>query len=332
MLDFHLGPREAKHKPDTAEIYDTIIIGGGPAGLSAGLYAGRNGLNVLLLEGRVIGGQAAATERIENWPGCHQGTGAEVMNFLRQQAESFGLKVRMEEAREVRLDGPVKLVRVSGGVLRAKTIIVATGAKPVHLGVPGEDRLQNRGVSYCAICDAPFFRDRVVAVVGGGESALKEADFITRFARKVYLIHRRESFRASKATQHRIRHNPKIEILRNTVVEAVLGEEKVSGLRLSNVSTGARFDLQVDGLFVYVGLHPNSELFKGKLRLNGDGYILTDANMATNVPGVFAAGDVRNTPLRQVVTATADGAIAAEAADKYISEYEEEVRAWKASA
>ncbi|MCL5959131.1 MAG: thioredoxin-disulfide reductase [Chloroflexi bacterium] len=332
MLDFRLQPQQEQITLDQGKLFDVIIIGGGPAGLSAGLYAARNGLNVLLLEGGTIGGQAAATERIENWPGCHQGTGAEVMGFLRKQAEAFGLKVLMVGVTDVDLEGRIKQVYTPKGTLRARSLIVATGAKPVKLGVPGEERLQGHGVSYCATCDAPFFRDKVVAVVGGGESALKEGDFIARFASKVYVIHRRDTFRAAKATQDRMRANHKAEFQLDTIVEGLLGDNRLTGLQLRNTRTGKKFELRVDGMFVYVGLQPNVDFLKGKLKLSPAGYILADVTMATSVPGVFAAGDVRETPLRQVVTATADGAIAAESADKYIQEELVEVPAWKATA
>ena len=332
MLDFRLHPQEDQGLPDAGELFDVIIIGGGPAGLSAGLYASRNGLNVLLLEGKTIGGQAAATERIENWPGCHEGTGAESMGFLRGQAEGFGLKVAMAAVTDVVLHGPVKRVNTGKGTFQAKTVIVASGAKPIPLGVPGEPEFQSHGVSHCATCDAPLFRHKTVAVVGGGESALKEGNFIARFADKVYIIHRREVFRAARATQDRIRANPKVEFILDTFVEGILGDAHVSGLQLRNLKTGKRFELEVDGVFIYVGMLPNLDFLKDQLRLSHAGYIHTDAHMATSVSGVFAAGDVRETPLRQVVTATADGAIAAESADKYIQELNTEAPVWKVSA
>lgn len=332
MLDFRLQTKEEQLVPSADELYDVVIVGGGPAGLSAGLYAARNGLNAVLLEASIIGGQAAGTDRIENWPGCHEGSGVQVMGFLRRQAESFGLKVVMAAVSQMSLDGQIKLVHTTKGVLRTKTIVIATGAKPVPLGVPGEERLQAHGVSHCATCDAPFFKERTVAVIGGGESALKEADFISRFAERVYVVHRRDNFRAAKSTQLRVRSNPRVEFIYDTVVEEILGTVRVTGIRLRNLKTGERSSLAVDGVFIYIGLLPNVEFLNGKLKQSPAGYIATDVHMATSVHGVFAAGDVRDTPLRQVVTATADGAIAAESADKYIQEHFVGVHAWKASA
>lgn len=301
------------------ETRDIVIIGGGPAGLAAGLYAARAALNTVLIEQGVPGGLAASTERIENYPGFEEGIGGpELANRMDAQARRFGLEVINSSVHKLVRVEKGFIVKTGKGDLIARSVILATGARPKKLGVKGEAELHGLGVSYCATCDGAFFKGRKVAVVGGGDAAVEEAIFLTRFAEKVYIIHRRGELRATKIVQERARQNPKIEFVWHSEVAEILGSYFVEGIRVRNVQTGETEDKQVDGVFMYVGNSPATDLVKDLVDLDDRGYIVTGENMATSCPGLFAAGDVRQKLLRQVVTAVADGAIAAVAAEKYL--------------
>lgn len=299
---------------------DIVIIGAGPAGFTAGIYAVRSGMDALLLERRAPGGQVLDTDWIENYPGFPGGiNGAELMGRFEKHARDLGVSIESDEVHEIRREQDSFVLRTRKGEIKTKTVILATGTGPRPLGVEGEGRLRGKGVSYCAVCDGFFFRDQEVAVVGGGDAAVEEAHFLTRFCSKIYLIHRRDQLRAVGSLQRRALDNPKIEPLWDTVVTEIRGENSVEELILKNTKTGAPGNLKVGGVFIYVGLVANSYLYKGLVELDERGFVKTDVEMGTSVPGLFAAGDVRKTPLRQVVTAVADGAVAAITAEKYIT-------------
>jgi thioredoxin reductase (NADPH) len=299
--------------------YDLIIAGGGPAGLTAGLYAARAMLRTLLLEKMTPGGQAATTFHIENYPGFPEGiSGPDLAQAMENQAKKFGLEVTYGQVKKMSFQEPLWQVEYEEQKFLAKALIVASGVEPRKLGVPGEETLRGRGVSYCATCDGPFFKDQEIGVVGGGDSAVEEALYLTRFAAKVHLVHRRNALRAEKIIQERAFQNPKIEFLWDTVVTRVLGDSGVEGLELQNVKTKALRTLKVGGVFLYVGSLSNTEFLKGIVNLDEQGYVVTDDQMATSAPGVFAAGDVRKKLLRQIATAVGDGAMAAFAAGQYI--------------
>lgn len=302
------------------EHYDVTIIGGGPAGLSAGMYAARAALKTVLLEKGMPGGQAATTDKIENYPGFPEGIpGPELAMKMDEQARKFGLEVKYDDVLTVS-QGPDGIITVKTyeGEISSKTLIIAGGAESKLLGVPGEQELRGRGVSYCATCDGAFFQGKKVAVVGGGDSALQESIFLTKFVQKVYVIHRRGELRATKVLQDKAFANPQIEFILDSVITNILGNDQVEVLKVKNLQTGEEKAIAADGVFVYAGKIPSTNLYEGFVTLDDNGYILTDAKMQTSRPGVFAAGDVRQTPLRQVVTAVADGAIAAVSADEYI--------------
>lgn len=309
-----------------SELYDVIILGGGPAGLAAGIYAGRSRLKTLLLEKSAPGGQIALSADIANYPGqLPEGeTGVTLANRMAGQCEAFGVERKTDIVRAVDLAGEVKRLTGGGGEYRGKTVILATGASPRPIGCENEKEFIGKGVSYCATCDGAFFRGLDVYVAGGGDSAVEEAVFLTRFARKVTIIHRRDALRAAKSIQEKAFANSKIDFLWDSVVERVDGSEALDTLVVRNVKTGERTTIRASaadgllGLFGFIGHTPNTELFRGQLELK-DGYIPTDEDMRTSIPGVFAAGDVRVKSLRQVVTAAADGAIAAVQAEKYLA-------------
>jgi thioredoxin reductase (NADPH) len=305
-----------------SHIYDTIILGGGPAGLSAALYAGRGKLDTLLIEKGSYGGQVATTYEVDNYPGTEIGiTGPELSEKMRKQAEAFGTKFMKTEVLSVDFSEKIKKVRTKNEELQAKTVIIATGASPKTVGFKKENELRGRGVSYCATCDADFFTDLEIAVIGGGDSALQEALYLTKFGSKVTIIHRRQGFRAAQYMVDKAMAHEKIEFLLDTVVEeAYEAGGVVTGLKLKNVITGEISDFKVDGVFVFVGYEPISALYKGQVDMNELNEIITDSYMRTNVPGVFAAGDIRETTMRQVVTAAADGSVAAVSCEKYIDE------------
>jgi thioredoxin reductase (NADPH) len=300
--------------------YEVVIIGGGPAGLTAGLYAARAGLKSLLVERGIFGGQIVNAKLVENYPGFPEGiSGPELGDFMRRQATKYGLETLITEVTGVRT-GKAYEVSTTEGNLQTRSIIIAAGSEYRKLGVDGEERLSGCGVSYCATCDGFFFRDREVAVVGGGDTAITDALELAQHCRKVYIIHRRDRLRATKAVQEKAFSQPKIELVWNTVVHEIVGDRMLRSLRLRNVKTGQSSDLEVDGIFVAVGLEPNSQVFSQIVPLDEAGFIVTDELMRTSAPGIFAAGDVRHNSFRQVITAAGDGATAAMSAFKYVKE------------
>lgn len=313
------------------KIYDVIIIGAGPAGLSAGLYAGRAKMDTLILEKEKAGGQIVTTEELENYPGSIvDPTGPKLIGRMLEQVDSFGVERKIDEITEIDLDRKIKVVKGSKGEYKAKSIIVAAGAKPRLLGAPGEKELTGKGVSYCATCDAAFFADFDVYVIGGGDTAVEEGLFISKFARKVTIVHRRDELRAAKSIQEKAFKNDKIEFIWDSEVKEINGDGIVESMILRNRKTGEETEIVANeddgtfGIFVLVGYIPESNLFKGVLDMDDTGYLLGDENMHTKIDGVFVAGDIRQKSLRQVVTATADGAIAAIQAEKYIGDNFEE--------
>ena len=304
-----------------SHIYDTIIIGGGPAGLSAGLYAARSRINTVIIERAKYGGQATTTDELENYPGSIENcTGTTLSERMRKQAEEFGCKFAKDEIIDVELEGKIKVVKGKKEIYEAKTIIIATGANPKLSGFKNELELRGKGISYCATCDADFFTDLDVAVIGGGDSAITEAIYLTKFAEHVTVIHRRDALRAAKSVQEKAFANPKISFIWNGLVDEAIGDEILEGLVVRNKLTNETSVLKVDGCFVFVGYDPISSLFEGKVTMDKAKYIVTDEDMRTNIPGVFAAGDIRKKVLRQVITAAADGAIASTIAEAYIEE------------
>lgn len=301
-------------------MYDLLIIGGGPAGLTAGIYGARARLKTCLLERGLPGGLAATTEIIENYPGFPGGiSGPELMMKFQEQAEKLGLEIRCEEVNELSLDGNTKRIQTTAALYEARAVIIATGSHPKTLGVPGEADFYGQGVSYCATCDGAFFRNRAVVVVGGGDAAIDEAQFLTRFASTVTIVHRRDGFRAAQISLERAKANAKINFHLNAVVESIRGSQTVAGVVVKDVQTGESSEIPAQGVFIYVGNQPNTQLIAGKLELNPQGYVLVNSKLQTSIPGVFAAGDVRETPLRQVATAVGDGAVAAMEAEKYLA-------------
>jgi len=297
-----------------------IIIGGGPAGLTAGLYAARAGLKSVLLERGNFGGQIVNARLVENYPGFPEGiSGTELGEFMRGQATKYGLGTLTTEVTGVK-QGSTYEVFTSEGNIQAKSIIIAAGSEYRKLDVPGEERLSGRGVSYCATCDGFFFREREVAVVGGGDTAITDALELAQHCSKVYIIHRRDQLRATKAMQEKTFSQPKIEMVWNTVVQEIVGDKMLSSLRLQNVKTGQLSELKVNGTFVAVGIKPNNQNFSQVVALDEAGFVVTDELMRTSAPGVFAAGDIRHNSFRQVITAAGDGAAAAMSAFKYVKE------------
>ena len=312
-----------------SKIYDVIILGAGPAGLAAGLYAGRGRLSVLIIEKGQDGGQIAITDEIENYPGqiVEGESGPALVARMTAQAEKFGAERVSDTITEVKLDGEIKVLKSAKAEYQAKNVIIATGAHSRAIGCKGEEEYKSKGVSYCATCDANFFEDLEVYVVGGGDSAVEEAMYLTKFARKVTIIHRRDALRAAKSIQEKAFANPKIEFMWDTVVEELYGEDILQGMIVKNVKTGETHKVDADpedgmfGLFGFIGTVPNSGIVEGLVDMDERGYILTDEDMHTNIPHVYAAGDVRKKSLRQVVTAAADGAIAAMQIEKSLSDY-----------
>ncbi len=302
--------------------YDLIIAGGGPAGLTASLYAARARMRVLLIEKMVTGGQVAATFLVENYPGFPEGiSGVDLAEAMEKQAKRFGLEIGSGEVEKITPRGRMWEVAYGNRKLFAKALIVASGVESRKLGIPGEEALRGKGVSYCGTCDGPFFRDQEIGVIGGGDSAVDEAIYLTRFASRVYLVHRRNALRAEKILQERAFQNPKIQILWDTIVTKVMGNSTVEGLELVNLKSKEIWNLKVSGVFFYVGLSPNTKFLEGVVKLDEYGYVLTDENMATSAPGIFAAGDVRRKILRQVTTAVGDGALAAHCAERYVESH-----------
>lgn len=304
--------------------FDTVILGGGPAGLSAGIYASRGAVSTAIVDMNMFGGQPSNYLELENYPGFQVVGGYDLMEKFEEHADKFGVKkFPMQEIQSIDLNS--KRIITSENEFSAKTIIIATGAQPMKLGVPGEKEFVGRGVSYCAVCDGAFYRNKVVAVVGGGNAAVEEAMYLTKFADKVYLVHRRDELRADKIVQERAFKNEKIEFVWNSIVTEIKGENLVDTVVLENVKTHEVSNLSVNGVFPYIGIVPNVENISGQLLQDAGGFIITDETMATSVEGVFAVGDVRKTPLRQVITAASDGAVGAVYAVKYIEAHKETV-------
>jgi thioredoxin reductase (NADPH) len=299
--------------------YDLVIIGGGPAGLTAGLYAARSRLNVLLLEQVVPGGQVIITDWIENYPGFPEGiSGPDLVQKMTEQVKQFDLKIQTAMVTAMDVSGDIKKVFVGDKQTTAYAVIIATGASPRKLGIPGEDTFFGRGVSACGTCDAPFFKERDVAAVGGGDTAVQESIYLTKFAKKVYLIHRRDELRAQTILRERALSNPKIEMVWDSVPTSINGDTGVESVTVKNVKTEESRQLAVDGCFIWIGITPNTQFVNGSVELDEGGFVKVDAGMQTSVPGVYAAGDVRNTNLRQIVTAVGDAANAAFSAEQHI--------------
>jgi thioredoxin reductase (NADPH) len=300
--------------------YDLIIIGGGPAGLAAAIYAGRNRLKTLIIEKMVLGGQASNAYHIENYPGFPEGiSGAELGRKMTEQANKLGLQVAWGKAGGIKKTGNKQIeVEVDGKTMTGRAVIIATGSENQKLGVPGEDEFHGRGVSYCATCDGAFYKNKNIMVIGGGNTAVEEALFLTRFAAKVSIVHRRDQLRADKILAERAKGHPKIYFFWHSVLEEIKGEKFVREASLKDLSTGKKLIVPIDGVFVYIGSKPGTEFVRDLVKLDDQGCIVTDDQLRTSVEGIFAAGDVRQKNLRQIVTATADGAIAAEAAREYI--------------
>ena len=302
--------------------FDVVILGGGPAGFSAAIYAARGAVSTAIVDVNMLGGQPSNYLELENYPGFQLVGGYDLMEKFEEHADKFGVKkFPMQEIEKV--DLAQKKIYTKEYEFSAKSIILATGAQPQKLGVLGEKEFVGRGVSYCAVCDGAFYKDKAVAVVGGGNSAIEEAIYLTKFAKKVYVIHRRDKLRADKIIQERAFKNQKIEFIWNSIVFEIQGENTVKSILLKDTQTDKISKLDVDGIFPYIGISPNTELFSGQLNQDKYGFIITDTTMATSVDGVYAIGDVRNTPLRQVVTAASDGAIGATFALRYIEQTKE---------
>jgi len=301
--------------------YDVIIAGAGPAGMTAAVYASRANLDTLLMERGMPGGQMADTEGIENYPGFEHILGVDLSNKMFEHAKKFGAEYAYGNISKVEIDGDYKIIHAGDKTYKAKALIITTGAEYKKLGIEGEEKLTGRGVSFCAVCDGAFYKDGELVVIGGGDSAVEEGMYLTRFAKKVTVVHRRDQLRAQKILQDRAFANEKMDFIWDTVVEKINEENgKVGSVTLKNIKTDETYDHKIDGVFVYIGTVPLSEPFKSLGIVNEEGYIPTNENMETKVPGVFAAGDVREKDLRQIVTATGDGSIAAETAIKYIEQ------------
>jgi len=307
---------------DKKKIEKVLILGAGPAGMSAALYAARAELEPLVLIGTDLGGQASLTYTIENYPGFPEGVGgAELGELFKKQAEHFGARFEYDLATEVDFSSRPFKVKTYNGEILAETVILTTGASPNHLNIPGEKELTGRGVSYCATCDGWFFKGKKVVVVGGGDSALEEAIFLTRFASSVTIIHRRDELRAGAILQRRAMENEKINFIWNSIPLEILGKDSVQGLRLQNVNTGEESTFEADGVFIFIGHTPNTQLYQGQIDMDGKGYIKTDLTMNTNIPGVYAAGEVMDSHYRQVVTSAGMGAAAAIQAGRFLEEH-----------
>jgi len=304
------------------KIFDVIILGGGPAGLTAGIYAARETLDVLLLEKSLTGGIPAIVDLIENYPGFPEGiNGMELMQKIRAQADRFGLQVsEFEEVSKIIAEAGRFKIITENKRYATRSVIIATGGQPRKLGIPAEEEYLGRGVSYCATCDGPLYRDADLIVVGGGNAAVQEALFLTKFAKRVTIVHRRDKLRAQPILQERALKNEKITIMWNAVVSNIYGNQQVEGAEIRNVQTGDKINLPVQGVFIFIGWLPNTEFVHGLVQLDGEQHIVTDAEMRTSIPGIFAVGDVRSKPFRQIAEAVGEGAIAALAVSKYLEE------------
>lgn len=305
---------------DNSKIYDTVIIGGGPGGYSAALYCARSGMSVLVLEKLSAGGQMATTGQVDNYPGFEEGIdGFELGEKMKKGADRFGAETAFAEVTAVDLKTEPKKITTTEGIVLAKTVVIATGASPRELGIPEEQKLRGRGVAYCAVCDGMRYRDKTVVVSGGGNSAAEDALFLSKICKKVYLVHRRDRLRASMVYQKALEGSP-VEFKWNSRVTEILHEKKVTGVVLEDVKTGEKTELACEGLFVAIGRVPDTTIFDGQVARNEQGYIIADETTKTSVPGVFAVGDVRTKPLRQIVTAASDGAVASKFIEEYLSE------------
>ncbi|MCM3711981.1 thioredoxin-disulfide reductase [Sporosarcina luteola] len=312
----------------TEKIYDVIIIGAGPAGMTAAVYTSRGSLSTLMLERGIPGGQMANTEEIENYPGFETILGPDLSTKMFEHAKAFGAEYAYGDVTEIIDEGNVKIIKAGKKEYKARAIIITTGAEYRKMGVPGEKELTGRGVSYCAVCDGAFFKGREIVVIGGGDSAVEEGGYLTRFANKVTIIHRRDELRAQKILQDRAFANDKIDFIWNSTVKQVNEKDgKIGSVTLVSTVDGTETVMDTEGMFVYIGMDPLTAPFKGLGILDDHGYIVTNEEMETSVPGIYAAGDVRQKTLRQVVTATGDGSIAAQACQKYIEELEEKMAA-----
>ncbi len=302
-------------------LYDVIVIGGGPGGYTAALYAARANLSVAILEKLSPGGQMGTTDVIDNYPGFPQGVnGFELAMQMKEGAERFGAQTQLAEVTQVELAGQVKTIHTSGGDYQARTVVLATGAHPRELGLPGERELRGRGVSYCATCDGMFYRGKTVVVVGGGNTAVSDVLYLSRLCEKVYLVHRRDTLRASKVYLDPLQKAENVEFVWDSEVKQLLRDQAVTGVRVRNKKTGEERDIPCAGVFVAVGYLPNTQLYRGQVELDEAGYVLADETTQTNLPGVFAVGDLRKKPLRQVVTAASDGAVAAHFIEEYLNQ------------
>ncbi|MFZ2500041.1 thioredoxin-disulfide reductase [Methanosarcina sp.] len=309
-------------------MYDLIIVGGGPAGLAAGIYAVRSGLETLILERSEISGQIALADIVENYPGFPSISGIELMEKYKSHAQEVGVKTKITEVLSLSTEGNKKIVSTDSGDLESKAVIIATGANPKHLNVPGEEELISKGVSYCAICDGPFFRNKTVAVIGGGNSAVTDALFLSKIARKVYLIHRRDQLKAAKVLQDRAFASSNIEFILNAFVVEIVGSRgeirRVERLVYKDLSSEEDHKLAIDGVFIYVGIHPNTEIVN--VEKDEEGFIKTNSLLETSQKGIYAVGDCRDTPIWQLVAAVRDGALAATAAKEYIESFKEQMK------
>lgn len=302
-------------------MHDVVIVGGGPAGFTAALYCARAKLDTLLIERMFSGGQMATTYLMENYPGFEEPiSGPDLAIRMENQARKFGALIVNDDVIDLQLEDKIKTVRTKNNSYRSKAVILSMGASPRELGIPKEKEFRGAGVSYCATCDGAFYKDKIVAVVGGGDTAAEDALYLTRFCPKIYIIHRRDSMRAAKMLQDELLNNKKVEFMWDSKVEEIIGRYGVEGVKVRNLKTNELRDVQVEGIFVAIGMVPNTELVKGKVLLNESGYVVTDDKMQTNIPGVYAAGDIREKVLRQAITAASDGAVAAYMAERYINE------------
>jgi thioredoxin reductase (NADPH) len=314
-----LEPKMAAIIKEGKRPFELIIIGGGPAGLTAGIYAKRAGIDAILIEKALPGGLIATTELVENYPGFPEGiSGMDLGQKFEDQAKKYGLDIIFGKAVRIEVNKGHLVVFTEEASYSTKAVIISTGSEPKKLGVPGEEDFIGKGVSYCATCDGPFYKDKNVVVVGGGNGALEEALFLTKFAKLVTLIHRRKDLRADKVLQDKAASNPKIFIKLDTLVDEIKGDDKVRSLKLTDTSTKKKSSINVDGVFIYAGLKPNTDFIKETIKLDDNGHIITDEKLATDIPGVFAAGDVRRKVLRQVVTSVADGAVALNSVKEYL--------------
>lgn len=315
---------------DNKGLYDLLIIGAGPAGLAAGLYGSRGNLKTIILEKGIVGGQLQITEEVENYPGMDHMTGPQISDAFEEQTRRFGGEIVTNcEVIDVELNSNPKIIKTNQGEYHAKTVVIATGSEHRKLGIPGEDKYSGKGVSYCAVCDGAFFKERDLVVVGGGSSAVEEGNFLTRYAKKVTLIHRRDELRAERILQNRFLGSDSTDVIWDTIVEEIKGDALgVTHIQTRNVKTDEVKDMPIEGIFIYVGLDPNTKFLEGKVDLDETGKVVAkNDKLETNVPGVYVAGDVRNTPLRQAITAASDGSITATEAINYVETLSEQEKA-----